>query len=113
MRSDVEMHDYSAIMTEYDEAEQYSERRCRNGEEINGDDIGDMIIEEGSPGLRRRLAMADLVLVHSCLRDLVAEEPECFFRWRRTYCVACRVVAKTVYFVVAFFAFQLTTAAQF
>ena len=51
MRRYVEVDDFSSMMTENDEGEQYTECRCRNGEEVDRYDVGQMIIQERSPSL--------------------------------------------------------------
>ena len=76
IRCDVEVDYHAAMMAEYDEAKQDAKRRCWHREEVNSDDVGQMIVQECPPGLRRRLAMADPVLVHSSLGRLVAKELE-------------------------------------
>ncbi len=47
----VEVHDASAIVTKNDEGEQDAERCRRDGEETNCEDVSNMIVEEGTPGL--------------------------------------------------------------
>ncbi len=76
MRSGVEVYDHAAVMAEYDETEQDAKRRCRDCEEVDCHDIANVVVQEGSPRLRRRFVMADLVLVHGSLRCLVAKESE-------------------------------------
>jgi len=76
VRRDVEVRDEASIMSKYNETEQDAKRRSRNSEEIDSYNILKMIIQESSPCLRRRLAMADLVLVNRCLRRLVAKQSE-------------------------------------
>ena len=76
MRYAVEVSNTTSIVSQHHEGEEYPERRCRNGEEIDGDNVTDVVIQEGPPHLRRWLVMADLVLVHSSLRQLVAKESE-------------------------------------
>ena len=63
MSGDVEMHDTSPIMAEDDKREEYSKRRCRCREEIDGDDLSDVILQERTPSRRGRLASADHVLL--------------------------------------------------
>jgi len=64
MRRDVEVNNHAAMMTEHDEGEEYAELRCRDGEEVDGHDVTNMIVEESTPSLRWRLAVADSVPVH-------------------------------------------------
>lgn len=67
MRSCVEVNDHAAVMAEYDETEQDAKRRCWYREEVDRNDIANVVVQEGPPSLRRRLVMADFVLVHSSL----------------------------------------------
>ena len=76
MRCGVEVDDYSAVVSEYDEAEQDSKCRGRYREEVDRHNIANMVLQEGPPRLRRRLMMADLVLIHRSLRRLVPKESE-------------------------------------
>lgn len=73
---DVEVNDHPTVMTEYDKAEQDAKRGSRHREEIDCHDVANVVVQESPPRLRRRLAMADPVLVHSCLRRIVAKESE-------------------------------------
>src|SRR5438309_4337765 len=52
MRGNVEVEDTPAIVSEHDEDEQDAQARGRNGEEIEGDQIRDVIGKERAPGLR-------------------------------------------------------------
>ena len=76
MRSGVTVDDHAAVMAEYDETEQDPKRRGRHREEVDCHHIANAVIQEGPPRLRRRLAVADSVLRHSCLRRLVAKVSE-------------------------------------
>ena len=51
IRRDVEVDDHAAVVSEYDEAEQYTKRRCRNGEEVNRHDIANVVVKERTPRL--------------------------------------------------------------
>ena len=51
MRGYVEVDYMSSMMTENDEGEQYTECRCRNGEEVDRHDVSQVIIQECSPSL--------------------------------------------------------------
>jgi len=57
----VEVNDLSPFMTQNDKDIQDSERRCGNSEEVHRYQFLYMIIEESTPGLGRRLPMADHV----------------------------------------------------
>ena len=52
MFGDVEVDDAPAMVGEHDEDEQHAQARGGHGEEIDGDQIADMVGEEGPPGLR-------------------------------------------------------------
>ena len=49
MRGDVEVYDVSSIMAQDDEGEEDSERRRRDGEEVDRYDVASMIVEKGPP----------------------------------------------------------------
>ncbi len=51
MRRYVEMDNVSAVVTQYHKSEKYAKRRCRDGEEVDGDDVDQMIVEKGAPSL--------------------------------------------------------------
>jgi hypothetical protein len=51
MLGDIEMDDSSAMMSEHDENEEYTQACRGNREEIEGDKISDMVGEERPPGL--------------------------------------------------------------
>jgi len=59
----IEMYDLVSVMAKYDEREQNLEGRGRNREEVDGDDVFRVIIEERTPSLRRRFRGADPILV--------------------------------------------------
>ena len=56
MLGNVEVEDAAAIVSEHDEDEEDAQGRGRNGEEIEGDQIRDVIGKERAPGLRGRCA---------------------------------------------------------
>ena len=62
IRRDVEMDDCATVMTEDDKAEQDAKRRGRHREEVDRDDVGQVIVQEGTPGLRRWLLSSNPVL---------------------------------------------------
>src|SRR3990172_2078081 len=70
---DVGMQDAPTIMGEHQEDETNPEGSGRDGEEVNGDQRLDVVIEEGSPGLRWRLPPAGHVLGHGGLGDVDSE----------------------------------------
>jgi hypothetical protein len=49
--ADIEVDDASPMMTKNDEGEEYPECSRRNSEEIDGDDVGQVIIKECPPSL--------------------------------------------------------------
>ena len=69
----VEVNDPSPVMTQHNEHVQNSECDRRNDEEVAGSDVGNVIGQERSPRLRRRLPAAGHVLGHSPFRSLVAQ----------------------------------------
>ena len=64
MVGDVEVDDLSPVMSQHDEDVEDAKRDRGDGEEIAGDDVGSVIGQGGSPGLRRRFSGADHVLGH-------------------------------------------------
>jgi len=72
----VEVNDLSPVMTEHDEDVQGAESDRRNGKEIAGSDVGNMIGKECSPRLRRRFPRADQVLGHGPFRDFVPQQEQ-------------------------------------
>ena len=54
MLGDIEVEDAPAVVGEHDEDEQNAQARGRNSEEIDGDEVPDVIGQEGAPRLRRR-----------------------------------------------------------
>src|SRR5439155_20116929 len=52
MLGNIEVEDAPAIVSEHDEDKQDAQARGRNGEEIEGDQIRDVIGKERAPGLR-------------------------------------------------------------
>ena len=56
MLGNVEVEDAPAIVSEHEKDEQDAQARGRNGEEIEGDQIRDVIGKERAPGLRGRCA---------------------------------------------------------
>lgn len=66
-------------MPEHDEAEQDANRSRRDREEVDGDDVWDVVIQERPPRLRTRLPRASPVLVDGGRGDDV---PMCKPLWR-------------------------------
>ena len=48
---DVEVHDSAAVVQQNHEHVEDSERRGRHDEEVDGGEVGDMVLEESAPGL--------------------------------------------------------------
>jgi hypothetical protein len=51
MRGHVEMHLPSTVMLDDDEYEQHLAERCRNREEVSGNQLFRVVLQEGSPCL--------------------------------------------------------------
>ena len=68
-----EMEDPTAVVSEHQEHVQDLETDGWHREEINGYQTLEMVIEEGSPGLRGRLSLVYQVLAHARLADVDAE----------------------------------------
>jgi hypothetical protein len=73
---DVAVQNPAAVVRQDDEHEQHLEAHRGDGEEVDGDQVGRVVGEEGAPSGRRRLARANAVLLDSRLGDLDAELPE-------------------------------------
>jgi len=72
----IEVNHLSPIVTEHDENVQDAESDGRNGEEIAGRNIGHVVVQERSPGLRRWLLGADHVLGHGRFGNVVAQQSQ-------------------------------------
>ncbi len=51
VRRDVEVNDFATIVSKHDKAIQDTERSSRHGEKIDGYDVANMVVQEGSPRL--------------------------------------------------------------
>ena len=60
---DVEVDNLSALMPEHKEHVQDVKRRGPDGEEVDGYQVVDMIVQKSSPRLRQRLGTMDHVLL--------------------------------------------------
>ncbi len=47
----VEVNDFPAAVTEHDKGDEYSKCGRRDGEEVDGNDVGQMVIQKRSPSL--------------------------------------------------------------
>ena len=79
---DVEVYDSSAMVQQDHEHVEDSECHSRHDEEVDGDKIGDVIFEEGPPGLRGRFRTARPT--NRALRDVETELEELAMNARRT-----------------------------
>ena len=61
------------IVSQHQEYVQDLEANCRHGEEIDGYQAPEVLVEERPPGLRRRLAVAQHVLADAGLADVDAQ----------------------------------------
>ena len=73
MLGHVEVLDLATVMAENDEHIKHTEGGGRDGEEINGDQIHDMVVKERPPALRWRFSITRHVLRDRGLRDLNAQ----------------------------------------
>ena len=67
------MENAPAVMSQHQKHVKHLEANSRHGKEIDGDQLREVIVQEGAPGLRRRLAAADHVFAHAGLTDVDAE----------------------------------------
>src|SRR5882762_5547330 len=66
----VKVHELAAMMHQDHEHVEYSEGRGRNHEEVDGDEIGEVILEERAPGLRGWLFATRHESGNGALRDV-------------------------------------------
>ena len=74
--SHIKVNDLPAVMPKDEEDIEDTEGGGGNGEEVAGSDVGDVIGQEGSPSLRRRLPDTNHVLGHGPFGDVVAQQQE-------------------------------------
>ncbi len=70
MSSDVEVDDTAPIMSQHQKYIQHLETDRWHGEEVHRDHALDVVLEEGAPGLRWRLAMAHQILAYTGLANI-------------------------------------------
>jgi hypothetical protein len=68
-----EMQDPSAVMSQHQEYVQYLKANGRHRKEVSRYQTPDVILKEGPPRLRRRLAAAQLVFANAGFADVDAE----------------------------------------
>src|SRR5262250_2234674 len=73
MATHVEVKNAPTIMSQDQKHVEYLETDGGDREEINGDDLQEVVLEESAPGLRRRFTAADHVLGDTALADVDAE----------------------------------------
>src|SRR5713101_1752683 len=73
MRGDIKMDYPAPVMRQHQKHVQHLEADRRHGEEVDGHQVLDVIVQEGTPGLRGRLAVPQHVLGHAGLTDLDAQ----------------------------------------
>jgi len=76
MRSYAKVKESAAIMRQNQKNEEKTERRRGNDKEVCRNQFLDMIFQEGPPGLRGWLAVANHVFGNRRLREADAEFPE-------------------------------------
>ena len=76
MRGDIEVDDVSAVVAHDHKGKEYAECSRRSGEEVDGDDVGQMIVQECSPGLRRWLLSSNPVLPDGSFGDCMPKQCE-------------------------------------
>ena len=70
---DVEVHNATPVMGQHQKHVKDLETEVGHGEEVDGDQLLKVIVEEGAPSLRRRLSAAPHVFADAGLTDLDAE----------------------------------------
>ncbi|MBI1827366.1 MAG: hypothetical protein HYR83_13380 [Planctomycetes bacterium] len=84
MSRDAEVNNVAPIVAKNDESEKYSKCRCGDGKKVDRDDISNMVVQECSPSLRRRLAYKNSIFVDGRLSDDVTQECEFRLNARRS-----------------------------
>ncbi len=72
----VEMDDVPAFVTHHHKGEEHAKGGCRDSEEVDGDDVGQVISQESPPRLRRRFPDPYTALTHGCFGDRVSQQRE-------------------------------------
>src|SRR5258708_7210221 len=67
------MHDPAAMMQQHHEHVEHAEGRRRHDEEVDGDEVGEVILEERAPGLRGWLRATRHESGNGALRDVKTE----------------------------------------
>src|SRR6267143_5128634 len=78
----VEVHDLAAMMQQDHENVQHSKGRGRYDEEVDGDEVGEVVLKERAPGLRGWRWATRHEPGNGALRDV---EPELEYRPRRDF----------------------------
>ena len=74
IRGNVKVNDLAPIVTQYDEDVQDTESHRRNREEVARRDVRNVVVEEGSPGLRWWLPAPNHVVGYAPFRHIVAQQ---------------------------------------
>src|ERR1039458_2474523 len=69
----IEVNNAATIMGQYQKHVKDVETDCGDGEEIDGDELRDVVLQEGAPSLSRRFAAAHHVFADTRLADVNAE----------------------------------------
>ena len=73
MRSHIEMDKVTPVMGQHQKHIENLEANGRYSEEVDRDQLLGVILQEGAPGLRRRLAAAHHIFADTALPDVDAE----------------------------------------
>src|SRR4029077_20204117 len=73
MRGDIKVDHAAPVMCQHQKHVQYLESDRRHRKEVDRNQVLDVIIQKGTPGLRRRLAPPHHILRYAGLTDLDAE----------------------------------------
>ena len=66
----IEVQDSAPVMGQHQKHIENLETKGRHGKEIDGDQLLQVILQEGAPSLRRRFAAAQHVFAHAALRQV-------------------------------------------
>jgi len=84
----IEVKNATTIMGQHEKHVEDLETDGRDGEEIDGDELRDVVLEEGAPSLRRWLAATHHVFAHAGLADVDTEFEQFAVNSR---CTPCRI----------------------
>src|SRR5271169_7267966 len=83
-KSHIEVQNATPVMGQHQKHVKYLETDGGHSEEVDGDHLGEVVLQESAPGLRRWLVAAHHVFAHTALTDVDAEFEQFPVDTRRT-----------------------------